>query len=589
MKIRNKNMAVTIVSCLCALIILQLYNIVRSLEQRDNIVKELSHEYQEYYDEHVRVQVENVISLLKGIHIMQKKGEFTEAGAKKKARDLIRGLRYEKTGYFWVDTSKGKMLVHPNHPEREGEIRINEKDKDGNYFIQHIIKAGMGGGGFSDYSFPKLGEKIPVSKRSYSQYFEPYDWIIGTGYYLDKFKEIIKNKEDHYTSEIVLDLFVSFIFFAIGILISILASGFFSNKFISKPLNSLVRNLKTISEGERDLTAKIDIHSRDEIGEVAENFNSFIEKIHEVVNDVNVIAIQLAHSSGMMAESSRELAEHAQAQATSAEEITATVEQMSAGMEHVATGAGHQSEGLNTLMGRMKELSGIISNMGGVIVESKKQTERINNDARAGEESLGKMNSSMKKIGDSSDEMKNIIGMINDISDQINLLSLNAAIESARAGDAGRGFAVVADEISKLADQTASSIGDIDSLIKVNNDEINTGMDNVHESMGKIQTIMNEVHNINEMMNKIEEFMNEQNQMNDSVNNEADRVKDLSNQIKSSTDEQKIAASEIVGSISDINELTQTNASGAEEMAATSEEIAAMADTLQSKVGIFKI
>ncbi len=113
--------------------------------------------------------------------------------------------------------------------------------------------------------------------------------------------------------------------------------------------------------------------------------------------------------------------------------------------------------------------------MGLVIDESKEQSDKINMDARAGQDSLHNMNSSMQKAGESSHEMQNIVGMISDISDQINLFSLNAAIESARAGDAGKGFAVVSDQISKLAEETANSIGEINTLIKENSSEIEAG------------------------------------------------------------------------------------------------------------------
>ena len=114
----------------------------------------------------------------------------------------------------------------------------------------------------------------------------------------------------------------------------------------------------------------------------------------------------------------------------------------------------------------------IILEMGQKTRDTSSLTESISDQARTGSKSLEDMNESITKISASSGEVKNIIGIINDISDKINLLSLNAAIEAARAGEAGRGFAVVADEISKLADQTAQSIKGISDLIRENDSEI---------------------------------------------------------------------------------------------------------------------
>jgi methyl-accepting chemotaxis protein len=195
----------------------------------------------------------------------------------------------------------------------------------------------------------------------------------------------------------------------------------------------------------------------------------------------------------------------------------------------------------------------------------------------------------MGKITKSSQDMVGIIAIINDISDRINLLSLNAAIEAARAGEAGRGFAVVADEISKLADQTATSIKEIDSLIKLNTDEINLGMNNITGSIRLIARIIEGVTSISTMMDTISAGMKEQTSINTLVLGDADMVKRRSEEIRIATEEQKSAVGEVVKSVGSMNDLTQSNAAGSEQMAQSSESVASMADYLKESMSFFRV
>jgi len=194
----------------------------------------------------------------------------------------------------------------------------------------------------------------------------------------------------------------------------------------------------------------------------------------------------LASHAEDLTQDAHSFSESSQNQAASVEEITATAEEVSSGVENVSRGVGEQYGSLNELATRLEELSGMVIAMGEKIRSAMEMTSDISATATLGSEILGYMNRSMTKVNESSAKMTGIVEMISSISDQTNLLSLNAAIEAARAGDAGRGFAVVADEISKLADQTAASIKEIDSLIRENNDEMKQGMQNVENTQRDI-------------------------------------------------------------------------------------------------------
>jgi len=199
------------------------------------------------------------------------------------------------------------------------------------------------------------------------------------------------------------------------------------------------------------------------------------------------------------------------------------------------------------------------------------------------------MNMIMKKITESSNKVSDIVGIIDDISNRINLLSLNAAIEAARAGEAGRGFAVVADEISKLADQTATSINDIDSLIKKNKDEISNGIKNVIDTVDNIGSVIEGVESINNMMGGIFSDMERQQAANESVNKSAEELMIRSDEVKNATGEQRTAVAEVMKSVTSMNELIQASAAGAEEMSANVNKLASMAENLKNRVNFFKV
>jgi len=358
---------------------------------------------------------------------------------------------------------------------------------------------------------------------------------------------------------------------------------------IVKPVKDTVMILKDISEGEGDLTRTLEVSTGDEIGELARLFNKFTLNIRDVVAKVLDISKQLAYSSETLSASTETFSENAQGQAASAEQITASTEEIQANISIIAQGSAEQYENVSSLISKIESLSALIMSMDIKIEESSTLSDSMYSEAKSREESLKHMSDSMININKSSKEMTNIINIINDISDKINLLSLNAAIEAARAGDAGRGFAVVADEISKLADQTAQSLKDIGHLIKTSEDEINRGIGNVNETMGTITNVITGVNSISEMMKNIKNDMTRQKETNTEVINEVKIVGARSEEIKLSISEQKIAMKEIMNSISNISELNQNNSAEAEEIAASSTNLEDLAKAQEKLVAFFKV
>ncbi|MCX7679770.1 MAG: methyl-accepting chemotaxis protein [Spirochaetes bacterium] len=306
--------------------------------------------------------------------------------------------------------------------------------------------------------------------------------------------------------------------------------------------------------------------------------------VMELIASIEELSSKLTRMAEQSSESAAQFSEDAQSQAATAEEITSTVEEMTAGIESISNAVRQQFSMIERLLGRINELSHFIENMGNRLTVASKKSEDVSMQGHTVEGLLNSMTASMSSILKSSQDMNSIIKIINDIADQINLLSLNAAIEAARAGDAGRGFAVVADEISKLADRTSASTKEISQLITINVKEIEGGFSNIARIVESIRTMVGMVSTISNEMNELYTSTNEQLKTNEHVRREADTLRNFSDHILSSIEEQKIASQQIVKSISIVNETSQHNASGSIKLSENAAELLSLARTMEHQI-----
>jgi len=306
----------------------------------------------------------------------------------------------------------------------------------------------------------------------------------------------------------------------------------------------------------------------------------YLEEINSIVSTCTVVADTLAETAGSLSSNSSSFSDDAQAQAASIEEITSTLEEIAASSESSANMTVNQNDEITLLISDLKKMFEIVST--GQSKMNLALTLKTDLDSRIND-AIGEIKKCQKALDNvilSSGKVTDATSLINDVSDQINLLSLNASIEAARAGDHGKGFAVVADEVGKLAEKTQLNAKDITNLVQITDSEMkitSQALTNVNISSEEVLKLASQFGELVVEVNKISE---NDLSMNKKLQENAANVLSGSNEIKSSMQELKFALEEITKSVSVINESTQNLASGAEEISSSSGNLADSADKL---------
>lgn len=418
------------------------------------------------YDEQIKQQVDNVISLCQTIYDQYQAGVYTEEEAKKLAADEIRQLRYGDAGYFWVDQYDGTNVVLLGN-DTEGTNRMETKDANGYQMVKEIIRVGQeADGGYTDYVFPKEGETEPSPKRSYSKAFEPFGWVIGTGNYTDYIDDQVASIEKDFSSYVTgrMTLFIISTLIE-GIIVVLLLIMIIIS--IIRPLKKCISSIGVMEQGDfSQAMGTALLKRRDDFGKLAASLESMRNEMSGLIGEVKSQATEITRMV-------QEIDDNIQALDEEIENVSATTEELAAGMEETAA----SSEEINAMSHEIESAAKSIATRSqdgateaddirdravGIkktTTENDERTKAIHAEINEG---LTKALEDIKVV----DQIGVLAESIMEITGQTNLLALNASIEAAHAGEAGKGFAVVADEIRVLAEQSKAAVVHIQDVTK---------------------------------------------------------------------------------------------------------------------------
>jgi methyl-accepting chemotaxis protein len=397
---------------------------------------------------------------------------------------------------------------------------------------------------------------------------------------LNDINSLLKKDIDEINASVVSEtgtfIWVVMIITVIGLLVSLLF-GFLVRRSITAPVNDLVDMSKDIAQGEGDLTKRIMVTGKDELGELSTWFNMFLKRLNNMVSEIKKHAANINVSSQEMALGNQDLSNRTNQQSSSLEETATAMEEINSIVQNNAEDAKNANE--------------ITQKAQKSVVDSRTELlDAVNNSIEMNQDMLQNLQSTnkdvvsaMEEIMESSKKIEGIITLMNDIAFQTNLLALNASVEAARAGEHGKGFAVVASEVRKLAHRSSKASTEIGVLIQTSLEHINSGRNLVKDGE----------EGMDEMRTKIDTMLNNLKSESDSnLNGILTSVKEVSEvmeNIKVASEEQAEGVDQINKSIADMDRITQENSALVEQNTTASQHMAQEAEKLQKLLNTFKV
>ncbi|MDR0555362.1 MAG: methyl-accepting chemotaxis protein [Treponema sp.] len=478
-------------------------------------------------------------------------------------------------GLIAVFSHNGIVVAHFDMSRLGKQMAETEKDMCGPA-LDNFVNAVKTGAAFSWSIYD------PNAKTTMYAFSEPFN----LGQTRTPWNLAVAVGEKNIMAPVIRMLSIAILIATITIIIVVIAA-FFLSRSISNPIIRTAEMLKDISEGEGDLTKTIDIHSKDEIGDLAKYFNHTLEKIKHLIITIKGQSVKLFdignELAGNMTETAaavNEISANIQSikgrvinQSASVTETNATMEQITVNIDKLNQHVERQSASVSQSSSAIEEMLANIQSVTATLVKNSNNVRELMDASEVGRNGLQEVASDIQEIARESAGLLEINAVMENIASQTNLLSMNAAIEAAHAGEAGKGFAVVASEIRKLAESSSGQSKTISTVlkkIKASIDKITTSTDNV---LKKFEAIDSGVKTVSDQESNIRNAMEEQGAGSKQILEAISRLNDITAQVKGGSEEMLEGSKEVIHESKNLERVTGEITSGMNEMATGAEQI----------------
>ena len=523
------------------------------------------------YKSVISSEVQSAISITENYYELAQSGELPEAEAQKKAMEVIRSIRYgdDNSGYLWIDGTDYTLLMHPILPDQEGNNRYELTDQNDVKIIQEIMKVAKEGG-YNEFYFTKSDGVTVAPKVAYSKEFEPWDWVITTGVYEDDIQGVVDNSAGVVRISQIFDWAISLMAGIAALFTVIIAIvAYILIKRIIQVIEKVKAQLTRVAQG--DLTGKLEgrISQRnDELGAMVRNTNIAMDSFRSSMLSVKDTTDAVESGSTDMKEKTENAVNANEQVATAIGNVAAEVSQQASAVDRMIENVASLADAGKAVSTAVEEALQYMKQLDGNSADMKAKMESMSEESAHMDVNVQEISEKIDVTSKGIQEMETILGSIEEIASETNLLALNASIEAARAGDAGRGFAVVADSIKGLSENTSNELENIRKIIS-------TLVENFKECEKCIELVVKSNQSSTESTKDVIESFR-------IINNDVVSTNEKLTVVHETDEKMMKDIMEIDSQVKVIGQAAESNAAATQEITASSEELTALLTNISS-------